>query len=204
MLVMRELMLGPRRFGDLRKDLPAISANVLTQRLNALIEKGLVIRRKLPPPASVQVYELTPWGYDAEPIIQHLGRWAARSPWHDPTLPISEVSILLSFKTMIDKNALRGTFANIGAQIGFIFGETQYLGRLDEGGLELERTAADSAQVIFEGEPAALAAAAYGKVPLDALAGEGVLHVTGDRELAAKFLSLFTLPDKEVVSGLKM
>src|SRR5687768_4246220 len=103
LLVLRELMLGPRRFSELRGDLPGISANVLTQRLTELEERGLVRRAKLPPPASVQVYEATQWGLEAEPIVQALGRWAARSPRHDPTLPISGVSVLLSFRTMISE-----------------------------------------------------------------------------------------------------
>src|SRR5919112_1219498 len=102
LLVMRELMLGPKRFSDLKRDLPGISANVLTQRLEGLEAAGLLVRRRLPPPASTQVYELTPWGYEAEPIVQSLGKWAARSPAHDPTLPISATSIMLSFRTMFD------------------------------------------------------------------------------------------------------
>src|SRR5919202_1695418 len=89
LLVMRELMLGPKRFSDLRADLPGISANVLTQRLESLEAAGVLTRRKLPPPASAQVYELTPWGYESEPIFQALGRWATRSPLHDPSLPLS-------------------------------------------------------------------------------------------------------------------
>src|SRR5881628_1732882 len=76
LLVMRELMLGPKRFSDLKGDLPGISANVLTQRLEGLETTGLVRRRRLPPPAAAQVYELTDWGYEAEPIVQELGRWA--------------------------------------------------------------------------------------------------------------------------------
>ena len=79
LLVMRELMLGPKRFSDIRADLPGISANVLSQRLEGLEASGLVVRRRLPPPASAQVYELTEWGYEAEPIIQVMGRWATRS-----------------------------------------------------------------------------------------------------------------------------
>src|ERR687890_321469 len=102
LLVMRELMFGPKRFSDLRADLPGISANVLTQRLEGLEAAGAVMRRRLPPPASAQVYELTPWGYESEPIFQVLGRWAARSPQHDPTLPLSAVSLFLSFRTMFD------------------------------------------------------------------------------------------------------
>src|SRR3954469_9371778 len=76
LLVMRELMLGPKRFPDLRADLPGTSPNVLPQRLEGLEAAGVLVRRKLPPPASVQVYELTPWGYESEPIFQTLGRWA--------------------------------------------------------------------------------------------------------------------------------
>ncbi|HYJ29191.1 MAG TPA: helix-turn-helix domain-containing protein, partial [Allosphingosinicella sp.] len=93
LLVMRELMLGPKRFTDLRADLPGISANVLTQRLEGLESAGVLARRRLPPPAPAQVYELTPWGYEAEPIFQVLGRWAARSPSHDPSLPLSAASL---------------------------------------------------------------------------------------------------------------
>ena len=113
LLVLRELMLGPRRFSDLRADLPGISANVLSQRLAELEARGLVERRKLPPPASVQVYEATDWGLEAEPIVQALGRWAARSPAHDPTLPISSTSVMLSLKTMIDANRAKGFDAAI-------------------------------------------------------------------------------------------
>src|SRR5688572_33342600 len=105
---MRELMFGPRRFSGLRRDLPGISANVLTQRLTELEERGLVRRRKLPPPAATQVYEATEWGLEAEPIIQVLGRWAARSPLHDPTMPISATSIMLSLKTMADEKRAKG------------------------------------------------------------------------------------------------
>src|SRR3954468_21365474 len=62
LLVMRELMFGPKRFSDLRAGLPGISANVLTQRLEGLEASGVVMRRRLPPPAAANVYELTEWG----------------------------------------------------------------------------------------------------------------------------------------------
>jgi NAD(P)-dependent dehydrogenase (short-subunit alcohol dehydrogenase family) len=84
--------------------LNGISAKVLTERLESLERAGAVVRRTLPPPANVQVYDLTEWGYLAEPAIQELGRWAATSPHHDPTLPLSPVSLMLSFRTMLDTN----------------------------------------------------------------------------------------------------
>ena len=118
LLVMRELMLGPKRFRDIRADLPGISANTLTQRLEGLEATGLVVRRKLPPPAPAQVYELTQWGYEAEPIIQTTGRWATRSPAHDPTMPLSATSLMLSFRTMGDPGRMRGLAARIGFAIG--------------------------------------------------------------------------------------
>src|SRR5947199_9280158 len=83
MLVRRELAYGPRRFSELKADLQGISANVLAQRLTELEARGLVRKTRLPPPASVQVYEATDWGLEAVPMIASLGRWAARSPWHD-------------------------------------------------------------------------------------------------------------------------
>ena len=63
MLVLRELAYGPRRFSELKADLPGISANVLTQRLTELEARGLVRKTRLPPPASVQVYEAPNGGW---------------------------------------------------------------------------------------------------------------------------------------------
>ena len=73
MLVLRELAYGPRRFSGLKRDLPGISANILTQRLNELEARGLVRKTRLPPPASVQVYEATEWGLEVVPVIASLG-----------------------------------------------------------------------------------------------------------------------------------
>src|SRR3982751_5632879 len=80
MLVLRELAYGPRRFSELKADLHGISANVLTQRLTELESRGLLRKLRLPPPASVQVYEATDWGLEVIPVIASLGKWAARSP----------------------------------------------------------------------------------------------------------------------------
>src|SRR3954471_14083932 len=80
LLVVRELLLGPKRFTDLRAGIPDISPNVLGQRLRELEESGIVRRRKLAPPAAAQVYQLTEWGGELEPAILSLGRWASQSP----------------------------------------------------------------------------------------------------------------------------
>src|SRR3712207_4184682 len=192
LLVMRELMLGPKRFSDLRADLPGISANVLTQRLEDLEAAGVLVRRKLPPPASVQVYELTPWGYEREPIFQALGRWATRSPKHDPSLPLSAVSLFLSFRTMLDPQRAE----DLDTRIGFHIGEETFLARLADGRIEVARDALDQAEVVITGAASAIAAAVYGGQPLDALVAEGVLSVKGDQALAERFVTLFPLPPK--------
>ena len=191
LLVLRELMLGSRRFTELRADLPGISANVLTQRLTELEERGLVVKKRLPPPANVQVYEATPWGLEAEPIVQALGRWAARSPRHDPTLPISGVSILLSFRTMIDRAKAR----EIDASINFRFGGDRYVATLKSGEIDIHRGEMPDAALTITAEPALLAAVVYGGQPLDLIALEG------DQELARRFVTLFPLPPKVGANG---
>lgn len=186
LLVLRELLLGARRFSELRADLPGLSANVLTQRLSELEERGLARRRTLPPPASVQVYEATEWGLEAEPVIQALGRWAARSPLHDPTLPLSGVSILLSFRTMIDEKRAR----KVDARIGFAFGKDRYVARLRKGRIKVAQGPVEDCDLIITAAPVTLAAVVYGGAPID------LLGLTGDRALAEKFVTLFVLPAK--------
>ncbi|HEX8063312.1 MAG TPA: winged helix-turn-helix transcriptional regulator [Allosphingosinicella sp.] len=192
LLVMRELMLGPKRFGDLRSDLPGISANVLTQRLEGLEESGLLVRRRLPPPASTQVYELTPWGYEAEPIVQSLGKWAARSPAHDPTLPISATSIMLSFRTMFDP----GRAGDFRARIGFRLGSETFIATVKDGRFESGRAEIEGADVVFSGTPPGLAAFVYGGHPIGVLERAGMLKLEGDREVGERFSTLFPLPAK--------
>jgi DNA-binding HxlR family transcriptional regulator len=191
-LIIRELMLGGRRFSDLRASLPGISAKVLTERLAGLEQAGVVVRRKLPPPASVQVYELTEWGYLAEPAIQELGRWAARSPDHDPALPLSPVSFMLSMRTMLDKQAAKA----LRMTVGFETGGEQFVGRLADGELPIVREPVAGADVIFRAAtPMELAALFYRKPPIAEWLGEG-RAIDGDRALAQRFLDLFRLPEK--------
>ena len=192
LLVVRELMLGGRRFSELRKALNGISAKVLTERLESLERAGAVTRRMLPPPANVQVYELTEWGYLAEPAIQELGRWAATSPRHDPTLPLSPVSLMLSFRTMLDKVRAK----EFDATIGFDIAGESYRAELKDGRLPIRRDDIGDAQVTFRAPAAPLLAAVfYGKVPPEELAGQGV-RIDGDRKLAERFVDLFHLPAK--------
>ena len=193
LLIVRELMLGPRRFSDLRASLPGISAKVLTERLTSLEEAGVLARRALPPPAASRVYELTPWGYAAEPAIQELGRWAAQSSAHDPLLPLSPVSLMLSLRTMFDPVKAAG----MAARIGFVVAGEAFLGEMSDGRLPIRRTAEAEGQAILRA-PAApvLAALFYAKFPAVGLERDAGLVIEGDRALALRFADIFELPPK--------
>jgi DNA-binding HxlR family transcriptional regulator len=192
LLVVRELLLGGRRFSELRRALNGISAKVLTERLESLERSGALRRRMLPPPISAQVYELTEWGYAAEPAIQELGRWAAQSSLHDPTLPLSPVSLMISFRTMLDRQKAQG----FDAVIGFEVAGDCVLTTLRDGQLTHRRGPTEGAQAVFRAPAAPLLAAIfYGKVPWAELAGQGV-EVAGDEALALRFIDLFHLPPK--------
>ena len=186
MPLIRELLLGPRRFGDLKATLNGISANVLTQRLEGLEGAGVLIRRKLPPPASVQVYELTPWGYEAAPIFQALGRWAVRSPRHDATRPFSPVSLMLSLRTMMNETAAGDLTARLQLEME---GEPYFWIR-EAGQVRIGRGEIDDPDLVLRGSPSEIAGVIYGGAPLAAIAAEG------DLALAARFPSLFPMPAK--------
>jgi DNA-binding HxlR family transcriptional regulator len=186
MLVLRELAYGPRRFSELKADLQGISANVLTQRLTELEARGLVRKTKLPPPASVQVYEATEWGLEAVPVIASLGRWAARSPCHDPTLPMSHVSLLMSLQTLLSPELAKG----LDVRIGFRLGDASYVATMHDGRLDVERREAEDCDVTFAGPSSAVAGVIHGGAPLE------TIDVEGDMQLAKRFTTLFPLPPK--------
>jgi len=186
MLVLRELAYGPRRFSELKSDLTGISANVLAQRLTELEARGLVRKTRLPPPASVQVYEATEWGLEATPIIASLGKWAARSPQHDPTLPMSHVSVMMSLQTLLSPERSSG----MDVRVGFRMGEAAYVASLHDGRLDIERGDPTGCAVTFIGSPMQLVAAIHGGAPLE------TIDIKGDMELAKRFVTLFPLPPK--------
>lgn len=190
LLVMRELMFGPRRFGDLRASLPALSANVLAQRLEGLEAAGVVRRTRLPPPASVQVYELTDWGLEAEPIVLALGRWGARSPDLDPSLPFSAISMMLSFRAMFDAERASG----VAVSLMFRFGAETFSVIVRDGTIACQRGQAGSHDVIVSGKPAAVAKAVYGFAALADMEAEGALTIEGDRAAWQRFAGIFRLP----------
>ncbi len=189
LLIIRELMFGPLRFSALRANLPGISAKVLTERLEKLEATNVLVRRMLPPPSGAQVYELTQWGYAAEPLIQELGRWAAQSAQHDPTLPLSPASFMLSLRTMLDS----GRAGDWHARIGFRFPEVGFVAELTQGKLPITRTEPKDCEAVFVAPAGpSLAAIFYG----DPAAEEVGVEIEGDRAVARRFMALFELPGK--------
>lgn len=186
LLVARELLLGPKRFNELRADLPGLSANVLTQRLEGLEASGVLRRHKLPPPASVQVYELTEWGYGLAPVITELGRWAVRSPSHDPSMPISATALMLSFRAMFAPERADGVDATIVMKMG----ESNYLLRIAEGGVEVGRTERTDGDAVVTGDPESIGNVIYGGAPLD------TVKIDGDPTAFARLRDIFQLPEK--------
>ncbi|MDO7834023.1 winged helix-turn-helix transcriptional regulator [Sphingobium sp. HBC34] len=190
MPIMRELMLGPRRFTDLRAGLPGISANMLTQRLADLEAASILIRRRLPPPAASQIYELTDWGRESEILFQILGRWACRSPTMEPGKPMSQASVILSMRTMIDRSRI----GDLNATIGLRFGEETFRATFQDGDVHIDRGDLTGADVVISGDQNALVAVLYGGARYDDMAD--ALSIEGDRALADRFASLFPLPPK--------
>ena len=197
LLVVRELLLGPKRFTDLRAGLPHTSPNVLAQRLRELEGAGVVRRRKLPPPAASRVYELTDWGMELEPIILGLGRWGARSPSKPSDAAIGVDSLILSFRTMFDPQAAEG----LNASYELVLGEESFYAEVADGRLEVVRGVADRPDVTIETDPATLAALVYEGRGLEEALRSGDIEIEGDKEAVARFLTLFVLPQPAAPAG---
>jgi DNA-binding HxlR family transcriptional regulator len=191
LLVVRELVLGPKRYTDVRADLPGISPNVLSHRLDELELAGVVRRRRLPPPAGSPVYELTEWGQELEPIMRQLGRWGARSPARPQDAHLSVVSLILSLRTNFDTEAAVGLAAGYELR----FGEQVFHARVADGALAVEPGSAAHPVATMEASPFTMASLLYGgRDPAQAVRS-GDLIMTGDMSAVERFLTLFALPE---------
>jgi len=191
LLIVRELIPGPKRFTDLKAALPGISANVLTIRLADLEGASILTRERLPPPAPAQVYRLTAWGAELEPVIKAIGRWAARSPLMVPGKPMSAASVMLSLRTMFAPEHAEG----VNAEIAVVLGDIEHRAVIRNGALLIEPGKAEAPALQIAGDPNALAAVIYGGESL-AKANGRTLSITGDEALAERFVRMFPLPDK--------
>lgn len=136
-LVIRELILGPKRFTDLAADLPGASPSILSDRLRQLSARGVITRRPALPPERVQLYELTPWGARLRPILSALGDWALASPSHNPGAPLSDDAAALALVCHFT-----GGNASWTAEHELRIGRGVFAARITRGKLAVQRGAA--------------------------------------------------------------
>lgn len=191
LLIVRELIPGPKRFSDLKAALCGISTNILTTRLMELEAGHVLVRRKLPPPAASQVYELTAWGAALEPLIKDLGRWAAQSPNLAPGKPMSAASVMLSFRTMFSADRA----ADLAFEAALVLDGVPHRVRVKDQALDIAIGEAARPAFTLAGDPNLVAGLVYGGLTLEAVRGAG-LGVQGDAALVQRFARLFPLPEK--------
>jgi DNA-binding HxlR family transcriptional regulator len=192
LLVVRELIFGPKRFSQLRDGLNGVSPNVLSQRLRDLEDGGIVRRDALDRPAAVPVYELTPRGLALEPILLELGRWGSREPLA-AVGQLSASAVLLALKTVFDPAASAAVDAVFALGVdGDWFGVTVAGGSIDIAHGRSARPA-----VTVETDAATLRSVAFGREPIATAERDGRLTVDGDQELAERFTRMFPVPSDQ-------
>jgi len=191
LMVVRELVLGPKRFTDLRTGLPHVSPDVLAQRLKDLEVSGVLVKRKLAPPAASQVYELTPKGFALEPVLVALGRWGgveAAPP--TPEMGISIDAQLLSLRTLFDPERAGDLELTVAMELD----GQEFFATVAGAALVAERGAPASADVSITGSHSSLIELIRGARGVDEMVADGDLTLEGDRQGFERFIELFPLP----------
>jgi DNA-binding HxlR family transcriptional regulator len=179
LLVVRELILGPKRFTDLRSGIPDISPNVLGQRLRELEESGIVQRRKLPPPSASQVYELTEWGRELEPAILSLGSWASHSPSFPVGAEMGPDSLVLALKTAFEPAKADGVAGSYELRLG----KEEIPFRIEISGdrFEAARGEAEDPVATISSDPSTIASVVFGGNRLGKAVDSGDVQIDGAR-----------------------
>jgi DNA-binding HxlR family transcriptional regulator len=196
LLIVRELLLGPKRFNDLLAGLPGASPNVISQRLRELTGSGVVRHRDLGPPARVGVYELTGWGRELEPVIVHLGQWGTRAPLPEGA-GWSLDSLLIALQAAADPTACSGRYElRVGPDVFTVDGTS--------GSVRARRGTADRPDAILSTDADTLHAVALGIRPIADAAESGGLRFDGDPRGVSGLTSLLQaltsspLPENEL------
>jgi DNA-binding HxlR family transcriptional regulator len=193
LLVVRELIFGPKRFLALRSGLGGVSPNVLSQRLRELESAGLVRREMLDPPAAVAIYLLTERGRALEPILIELGRWGSREPVRSAN-ELSVSAFLLALKTVFDPARARdATFALSINGERFVV-TTTAASKATPASIAIAAGRTDQAAVTFIGDIATMRAVAFSRESVAAARDAGRLQVDGDPKLARQFSQMFAVP----------
>jgi DNA-binding HxlR family transcriptional regulator len=187
LLLVRELVFGPKRFTDLHHGLPTASQNVLSQRLRELEENGVVRRRRLGPPAATWVYELTAWGRDLEPVLFHLARWGSRGPLASGN-ELSADALMFALKTSFAPEAAEdGTYE-------IRLGDDRFRAEITDGRLDLTRGTAERPDAVLDTDAGTLRSLVFGGRDLAGAIEDGALKVEGDERAAARFVAIFPRP----------
>jgi DNA-binding HxlR family transcriptional regulator len=190
LLIVRDLILGPKRFTDLRRGLPRIPSNVLSARLKELEQAGIVRRRLLPRPRTGVVYELTEFGRELEDIVLRLGLWGAKSLGEPrPGDTVSPGSLLLALRTTFRPDAARGLRASYELRLG----EIVLHARVDKGTLEVGEGPLPDAELVLETD-LRLRSLMSGELSPDEAVRSGQVRVTGNVELLERFVEIFHIP----------
>jgi DNA-binding HxlR family transcriptional regulator/putative sterol carrier protein len=191
LMVVRELLLGPKRFTDIRSSLPGLSADVLAQRLRQLEQAGIVRRAVLPPPAATKVYELTPSGQALEPVLIALGRWGganAAPPAEGAGMSLD--SHIVSLSTLFSPE-LAGDFA---ATVQLRLGDDRYRTTVADGRYTVERGEAPDPDATITTDHRTLIDIAHGRRTFQDALDADEITIEGDEALARRYLGLFPLP----------
>ncbi|GAA1752468.1 winged helix-turn-helix transcriptional regulator [Agromyces humatus] len=190
LLVVRELLFGPKRFTDLRSGLRGISQNVLSQRLRDLEAGGGVRRTVLGPPASTQAYELTALGNALEPVLVAMSRWGALTP-AAPDSEMSNDAFALALKALFvpaPRDGFRG-------RVRLRLVRDAFDVSVEGVGIDVARAAGADPDLVIEGTEATVRAVLFGRLTLNDAVAAGDIAIAGDRRRAAAFLARFALPD---------
>jgi DNA-binding HxlR family transcriptional regulator len=189
LLVVRELLLGPKRFTDLRAGLPNLSPDVLSQRLRELEASGVLMRRTLPPPAGSKVYDLTDRGRELEPVVLALGRWGSSAPLPPEGNEIGVDSAILALKTVFDPATMKDGELEVELRLR----EQPFEVRVAGEGIEIVRGNAEDPDAKLASSPGTLAALLWQGLDLGEAERSGAADVEGDRRKLDRFLRLFAL-----------
>ena len=190
-LVVRELMFGPRRFAQLRAGLPGISPNVLSQRLRDLEAAGVLRHTVLDESAAVTAYELTERGLELEPVLIELGRWGSRAQ-NTSKNDLSVGAMMFSYKTVFDPSrATNGVYA---VRVGNETFTVTVGGADSDAVIDVHRGIDESADVVLDTDMPTLRAVSFGRETAAAAEKDGRLRITGDRRYATRFGRMFPVP----------
>lgn len=188
-LIVRDLLISPKRFSDLHRGLPGIPTNVLTTRLKELEDAGVVARRALPRPERGTVYELTEYGNELEDVVAALGRWGAKSLGDPrPNETITGDSVQTAMRSTFQPAAARGVKADYELRMGPVVVHA----RIERGKIATGAGPLEDPDLIIETGPALRALLAREITPAEAIKN-GSVKITGDRRLLNQFVELFRI-----------